>query len=105
MHHSSRLVWARRAQRASVLVALAVLVSLSVWSSPDETRSSAPVASEVPVKTFPAQQQTASALPPSRAVSLPSWDDTDDVVRLHQRIEMVHARSASSDWMTVSAGR
>ena len=102
---SSRFVWARRAQPASVLVALVVLMSLSVWSSRNETASSAPVAAEEPVQTFPAQKQTAPALPAAQASSLPSWDDADDVVRLHQRIEMVHARSASSDWMTVSAAR
>jgi len=97
----------RRLQRASA--ALAVVLAVGVgwwqWAGPGlpgtETSMEATTAS-----TPPAQEQTlSSGAAASRfdgsaadASALPDWDEGDDVVRLHRRIELLQARSTPTQW-------
>jgi len=78
----------RRLQQAAVVAVAVMLLVLGWWQMQP---------------TAPASQTTANTqalqdLPPA-ARDLPEWDEGDDVVRLHRRLEVVNARSAPpSSW-------
>ncbi|NBC87134.1 MAG: hypothetical protein GVY25_13170 [Bacteroidetes bacterium] len=73
----------RRLQQASLAAALVLVAALGWWQ----------LDTEEPASTAPVSAQTESQLPPA-ARDLPEWDEGDDVVRLHRRLEVVNARSA-----------
>jgi hypothetical protein len=99
--------WTVRAQRAATALALALVVGLGWWHSPSIPDAPTPVAQDTRSRSPVPQERTprAAEAAPLRSASLPAWDDSDEMVRLHRRIELVQARSTTSEWMPVSAGR
>lgn len=85
----------RRLQQAGLATALILVAALGLWqfqSTPTDADSTARISAEM-------EEQ----LPPA-ARDLPDWDEGDDVVRLHRRLEVVNARSASpSSWSSQPA--
>jgi len=92
---SQRSGLSRRLQRVGLAAALILVAALGLWQfqSPSTDADSATrISAEM-------EQQ----LPPA-ARDLPDWDEGDDVVRLHRRLEVVNARSASpSSWSSQPA--
>lgn len=92
---SQRSGLSRRLQQAGLAAALILVAALGLWqfqSSSTSDDSATGISAEV-------EQQ----LPPATR-DLPEWDEGDDVVRLHQRLEVVNARSAStSSWSSQPA--
>ena len=92
---SQRSGLSRRLQQVGLAAALILVAALGLWQfqpPPTDADSSARISAEI-------EQQ----LPPA-ARDLPDWDEGDDVVRLHRRLEVVNARSASpSSWSSQPA--
>jgi hypothetical protein len=92
---SQRSGLSRRLQQVGLAAALILVAALGLWqfqTPPTDADSSARISAEI-------EQQ----LPPA-ARDLPDWDEGDDVVRLHRRLEVVNARSASpSSWSSQPA--
>jgi len=88
--------WTRRLQNAGAALALFLALGIGWWYMP---------ATDAPVETATgesATQQTESATASSEsaqdAEALPEWDDRDEVVRLHRRIERLRTQSRSGAW-------
>lgn len=92
--------WTRRLQATGAALALLLLVGLGWWhlSSPSEESAAgaAPDAlGETAQRTAPAEDRSAG----SEAV--PAWDDRDELVRIHRRIERLRAGSTPDQWGTL----
>ena len=87
----------RRLQRASAVLAVVLVVGVGwwQWSAPGLPGAEAPTASTPPTQT---QEQALSSGSAADASALPDWDEGDDVVRLHRRIELLQARSTPAQW-------
>lgn len=88
--------WARRWQNAGAALALVLAVGLGWWYVPGESASPDPATSEAtPQQTAPA---TASSQSAQADEALPEWDDSDEVVQLHRRIELLQTQSRADAW-------
>ena len=99
----------RLLRRAGAVFAVVLLAAVGWWQlgslENDATRSAPPVAvspesespsaARAPSGTVAAQARNETA---ASASELPDWDEGDDVVRLHRRIEVLNARSTASRW-------
>jgi hypothetical protein len=91
-------------RRAGATLALVLIAALGWWQWSEPTSSSTPPAvSESAPQSFdaaaPESESARRSAGTVRSVSdLPDWDEGDDVVRLHQRIEILNARSTASQW-------
>jgi hypothetical protein len=88
--------WARRWQNAGAALALVLAVGMGWWYMPGETSPSGPVADEAPAQQSTAA--TAAAESAGDADALPEWDDRDEVVELHRRLELLQTQSRSDAW-------
>lgn len=80
--------WNRRLQGASALVAVLLIVGLGWWQLDLSAPGGAgPEALE--------QGASAASVEDVDESAVPEWDDSDELIRLHRRIEHVRARSAS----------
>jgi hypothetical protein len=102
---SRRALWSTRLQQTGATLALAALLAVGWWHSPAVPDAPSASVSDAPTKGASSLMQRAASSTAPRTAALPAWDDTDDMVRLHRRIELVQARSASSDWIPVAASR
>lgn len=85
---SRRSGMSRRLQQAAVVAAAVLLLVLGWWQ----------IQPTAPTSQTTANTQALQDLPPA-VRDLPEWDEGDDVVRLHRRLEVVNARSAPpSSW-------
>jgi len=86
----------RRLQGASAVLAVVLLLGLGWW----QLRPSGPDASGA-TASDPAPQQ-AESVPAgggqAQSDEIPEWDDRQEVVRLHRRVEMLRSRSRSDTW-------
>ncbi len=89
--------WTRRFRAVSTALALLLIVGLGWWQLRSGDPATTPSAGETST-----QQQSASVAAGTEeeqsAESMPEWDDRDEVVRLHQRIEQVRSRSRTNAW-------
>jgi hypothetical protein len=87
----------RRLQNAGAVLALLLALGVGWWYTPGDT---APT--EAPSTSSPQQAPTtASSEQPQNAQdaeALPEWDDRDEVVRLHRRIETLRTQNRSGAW-------
>jgi hypothetical protein len=88
--------WARRWQNAGAALALVLAVGLGWWYMPGDTPSSGAATSESTSQQ--AAPATAASQPAQDDEALPEWDDSDEVVRLHRRIERLQTQSRSDAW-------
>ena len=86
----------RSVRRVSVGLVVVLLVGLGWWYLPIGSGSASPALTEsVPEQT---QSVPATARSGQEAEALPEWDDQDEVVRLHRRVEQLQTRSQSDTW-------
>lgn len=89
--------WNRRLQAVSAGLALLLAIGLGWWqqrpeaSGGDSFRASA--------ESAPPQTQAASPQDQPRGTdTVPAWDDSDELVRIHRRVQRLQARSATDAW-------
>lgn len=100
---------ARLLRRAGAVLAVVLLAGVGWWQlgapGGEASRSAPPVAASAESEaSSAARAPSADVAPQARgqvttsASDLPDWDEGDDVVRLHRRIEILNARSTASRW-------
>lgn len=91
--------WDRRLQTAGASLALLLLIGLGWWQSPGASEETATMsAAGSPQETV---EQDAPAVTDERTAgtdAVPAWDDRDELVRIHRRIERLQAHSAPGQW-------
>jgi negative regulator of sigma E activity len=98
--------WAHRLQGAAAALAIVLAVGLGWWqynADPAAPASTAASSASAPPQT----EATAAPEPQADADEIPAWDDRDEVVRLHRRIETLRTRSDAwgGDLQTVGRSR
>jgi len=91
-----RRTWSRRLQTVSAALALVLAVGLGWWQRPSTSHNPAPETS-----TEATAQRNASPAAQGRSLdadAVPAWDDSDELVRIHRRIERLRSRSATGAW-------
>jgi len=89
--------WARRLQGAAAALLVVLLVGLGWWQlRPNGAATPGPTAGEAPQQP----QSVAADGPSAAADDMPEWNDHDDLVRLHRRVETLRSRSRSDSWGT-----
>lgn len=86
--------WTRRLQGAGATLAILLVVGLGWWQL-------RPTGADTADGESAAQQTEAVTATPERAQdrdAIPEWDDRDEVVRLHRRIERLRTQSRSDAW-------
>lgn len=85
--------WTRRARSLTATVALVLLMGLVWWGLSDTTALTDSLTTE-------SQPASAAESTPEQAGgdAIPAWDDREDVVRLHRRIEHLQTRSRADAW-------
>jgi hypothetical protein len=93
----------RRLQTVSAALALLLVVGVGWWQwsgtasqGSATATSSAATSSSVQVPAPDADRARAGGS--SRTASLPEWDEGDEVIQLHRRIELIQSRSTPSQW-------
>lgn len=86
----------RRLRGVSAVLALLVVVGGGWWQFRTPDTAPAGTTADAPTATPPTSAETAS--PSARSGTIPEWDDRDEVVRLHRRIETLRTRSRPDDW-------
>lgn len=90
--------WTRRLQAAGAAVTLVFLIGLGWWQGPGVSEESTVVsAPEATQRTTPTAAQSRDL----EADAVPEWDDSDELVRIHRRIEQLQDRSAPNQWGTL----
>lgn len=85
----------RRLQGIGTVLALLLVAAVGWWQM-DAVQS--PPANTAASSATVAPPEPADAAPSQTPDSVPNWDDREEVVRLHRRIEMVRDRSNTSAW-------
>jgi hypothetical protein len=89
--------WTQRLQGAAAALLVVLLVGLGWWQlGPNEAAAPGPTASETP----PQSQSVAADGAQAASDDMPEWNDHDDLVRLHRRVETLRSRSRSDAWGT-----
>lgn len=95
---SAEASWTRRLRWGAATLAVVLAVSIGWWTGgPTASEWSASTAETPSAASAPASQERAADAR-AESADLPAWDEGDEVVRLHRRIELVQARSAPSQW-------
>jgi hypothetical protein len=89
----------RRLQGASAALAVILVLGLGWWqlgpdASPKGPGATANESTPQQVESAPAGETQA------RSDEIPEWDDRQEVVRLHRRVEMLRSRSRADTWGT-----
>lgn len=97
-----RHTWRRRLQGISAVLVLVLVVGLGWWALPGSSSSPGQEVQEGAPSTA-SSAMTGEARPMTGETSaveeaVPEWDDRDELVRLHRRIEYVETRSRSNTW-------
>jgi len=90
--------WTGRLQTAGAALALILLIGLGWW------QESGLVEEPVPTSSPETAQQATPTTTESRADqhrALPVWDDSDELVRIHRRIQQLQAHSGPDSWGTL----
>jgi hypothetical protein len=87
--------WTRRLQNAGAAAALLLALGIGWWYAPSD---SGPAANPAASASAAQQADAATASSAQDEESLPEWDDRDEVVRLHRRIEALQTQSRSDAW-------
>jgi len=84
--------WTRRLRRASAAVAVVLLIGIGWWGIPNDMGAavSADGTSDVVSERAEASQNDAS--------SLPDWDERDEFVQIHRRLEQLQSQNQMGGW-------
>lgn len=103
-----RRSWSRRLQAISAGLALVLVIALGWWRLPANESTSSPAVSSQPTSTADPAQQTpqrrdvaSTGELQNRDDEVPSWDDSEELIRIHRNIERLQARSAPNQWGTL----
>jgi anti-sigma factor RsiW len=94
--------WTRRLQMVGSALALGVFVGVGWWQLPETADESTAVSA--PDGPVPTASQSAPAAPEERRSStdaVPAWDESDELVRIHRRVEQLQAQSGPNSWGTI----
>ena len=88
----------RRLQGVSAVLALLLVAGVGWWQF--QTPASAPAGATANAPTAQSTKVAPAGGEPDVTASddMPEWDDRDEVVRLHRRIEMLHTQNHSDGW-------
>ena len=88
----------RRLQGVSAVLALLLVAGVGWWQF--QTPASAPAGATANAPTAQSTNVAPTGGEPDVTASddMPEWDDRDEVVRLHRRIEMLHTQNHSDGW-------
>jgi len=89
--------WTRQLQNAGAGLALVLALGVGWWYMP---KTDAP--SNSAAQQTQAEATTASSNSTRDADTLPEWDDREEVVRLHRRIEQLQTQSRTDAWSPAS---
>lgn len=90
--------WNRRLQMTGAALALVLMVGLGWWQGPGGSENATAVSSpETAQRTAPAAAQSRNL----EADAVPDWDDSDELVRIHSRIERLQSQSRPDSWGTL----
>ncbi len=93
--------WTDRLHTASAALAVLLLVGFGWWQGggvPDLSGASAPDALAERARPAGAAAEPGTRAEAVPAEAVPAWDDSDEVVRIHRRIERLQAHSAPGRW-------
>jgi anti-sigma factor RsiW len=94
----------RRLQTVSAALALLLVVGVGWWqwsgtaTQGPATAPSSATSSSAQVPAPGADRARTGGDGSSRTASLPEWDEGDEVIQLHRRIELIQSRSTPSQW-------
>lgn len=94
--------WTRRLQMVGTALALGLFVGVGWWQLPETADESTAVSA--PDGPVPTASQSAPAAPEERRSStdaVPAWDESDELVRIHRRVEQLQAQSGPNSWGTI----
>lgn len=94
--NAPRRTWSRRLQAVSAALVLLLVIGLGWWRLPT---GEAPSQNTAVQEAASADPSISSAQPGDGEV--PSWDDSEDLIRIHRNLERVQARSAPDQWGTL----
>jgi hypothetical protein len=95
---SPRRTWTHRLQAASAGLALVLLAGLAWWELPGASEESAAVSStETAQQAAPANAETRDA----GTEAVPAWNEREELVRIHRRIERLQTHSTPDTWGTL----
>jgi len=90
--------WNRRLQMTGAALALVLMVGLGWWQGPGVSENATAVSSpETVQRAAPSAAQSRNL----EAAAVPDWDDSDELVRIHSRIERLQAHSGPDSWGTL----
>jgi negative regulator of sigma E activity len=88
--------WTRRLQNAGAALALLAALGIGWWYMPGDGPTAETATGEAAAqRTAPASASSGQA---QDGDALPAWDDSDEVVRLHRRLELLQTQSRSDAW-------
>lgn len=96
--------WTRRLQMVGTALALGLFVGVGWWQLPETADESTAVSA--PDGPVPTASQSAPAAPEERQGStdaVPAWDESDELVRIHRRVERLQAQSGPNSWGTIQS--
>lgn len=84
--------WTRRLRQTSAAVALLLLVGIGWWAVPESTNG--------PAETNRPSETTADRVGEreGRSQAIPKWDDRDDLIQIHRRIELLQSQNEMDAW-------
>jgi len=87
----------RRLQGVSAVLAVILVLGLGWWQLGPSTPSGPSATAN---ESSPQQVESAPGAAQAQSDEIPEWDDRQEVVRLHRRVEMLRSRSRSDTWGT-----
>lgn len=96
--------WRRRLQMVGTALALGLFVGVGWWQLPETADESTAVSA--PDELAPTASQSAPAAPEGQRGStdaVPAWDESDELIRIHRRVEQLQAQSGPNSWGTIQS--
>ena len=93
--------WSRRLQMVGAALTLGLFVGIGWWQLPGTSAESPAGAAELDATA----QQAAPAAAESQqeASTVPAWDESDELIRIHRRIERLQTHSGADGWGTLQS--
>lgn len=96
--------WTRRLQMVGTALVLGLFVGIGWWQLPGTSEES--TAGSATDELDATAQQAAPAAADERrrgADAVPAWDESDEVIRIHRRVEQLQTQSGPDSWGTLQS--
>lgn len=90
--------WTRRLRRVSAALAVVLLIGLGWWQLRLDDPATTNTVGSNPAAQSPQSMTAGTEQVQDSPEDMPEWDDRDEVVQLHRRIELLRTRSRSDAW-------